>query len=67
VGDVPSVIALNKSDLADQWRIGPKEIDTLATSRWHPIKTSAKSGDGVDDAFVWLARAMLATEGEARP
>jgi len=64
IGEVPSVIALNKSDLADQWRIGPQEIERLAGDRWHPVKTSAKSGDGVDAAFTWLARAMLAAEGE---
>jgi small GTP-binding protein len=66
VGDVPSVIALNKSDLTDQWLLGPKEIDSLAKHRWHPVKTSAKSGEGVEAAFTWLARAMLTAEGENR-
>jgi hypothetical protein len=67
IGEVPSVIALNKSDLADHWRIGTKEMEMLAGDRWHPLKTSAKSGEGVDAAFAWLARAMLAAEREAEP
>jgi len=67
IGEVPSVVALNKNDLADQWRIGAKEIEMLAADRWHPVKTSAKSGDGVEAAFTWLAQAMLAAEGEKAP
>jgi small GTP-binding protein len=64
-GEVPSVVALNKSDLADQWRLQAAAVDGLGSRGWHPIKTSAKTGDGVEDAFGWLARAMLGGGGRS--
>jgi small GTP-binding protein len=65
-GDVPSVVALNKNDLTDQWCLGPAEIEGLAKERWHPVRTSAKTGEGVEATFAWLARAMLASP-EGKP
>ena len=66
VGDVPFVLALNKSDLTDEWEIEESAISTLAR-RWHVLKTSAKSGDMVEGAFSTLARAMLVpTAGKDR-
>ncbi|MGH7559392.1 MAG: Rab family GTPase [Gemmatimonadales bacterium] len=62
-GDVPSVIALNKSDLVDQWVLAPADVDGLAKHDWHPLRTSAKTGEGVEAAFTWLARATLAPAG----
>jgi small GTP-binding protein len=60
VGDVPSAVAFNKVDLLDQWVIGDREQRTLADAGWHAFRTSAKTGDGVEAAFGWLARATLA-------
>jgi small GTP-binding protein len=61
VGDgptVPSVLALNKSDLTESWVLTPAD-ETLATTRgFHVQRTSAKSGDGVEPLFQWLAEAM---------
>jgi small GTP-binding protein len=57
VGDVPSMVALNKADLADQWTLRPADFESLAQQRWHSIRTSAKTGEGVEAAFSWLARA----------
>ncbi len=60
IGDVPSVIALNKTDLVDQWALTPADDSALAKEPWQVFRTSAKSGDGVTALFNWLAKATLA-------
>lgn len=63
LGDIPSVIALNKTDLADQWQLKPADEQTLAAGGRHAIRTSAKTGDGVESTFQWLADATVRTPG----
>lgn len=64
VGDglaAPSILALNKADLSDSWALRPAD-ETLATTRgFHVQRTSAKSGEGVEPMFQWLAEAMHPT------
>jgi signal recognition particle receptor subunit beta len=64
-GEVPEVVALNKSDLKDRWAITATDEQSLA-SAFDLVRTSAKTGEGVEDAFQRIARATLATR-EARP
>lgn len=64
-GEVPEMLALNKTDLTDQWALGRRDEETLAGA-WEMVRTSAKTGAGVEEAFQRLGRAMLATK-EARP
>jgi small GTP-binding protein len=59
VGPVPFVLLLNKADLASQWEIDEPAFFKLAEQGWHVVRTSAKTGEGVDEAFHLLARAML--------
>ncbi len=59
VGLVPFIILLNKSDLTEQWEIEDRELVALAQKGWRVIKTSAKTGVGVEDAFLSLAEYML--------
>lgn len=59
VGDVPFILVLNKSDLAAQWALDQGDVDALAARRWEIIKSSAKTGEGVEDAFLTLAQRML--------
>jgi small GTP-binding protein len=59
VGKVPAVLALNKCDLAGQWEIEPDREAKLAAEGWTMLRTSAKTGDAVEQAFLQLARAML--------
>ncbi len=54
-GDMPFVLLLNKSDLADTWALGDAEIEALRQNGWWVRLTSAKSGDGVEEAFHELA------------
>lgn len=59
VGPVPFLVLLNKSDLAAQWEIDEQAFFKLVEQGWRVVKTSAKTGEGVEDAFLKLARAML--------
>ncbi len=56
VGEVPFSLLVNKADLADRWEIKATELTKLADSGWHVVKTSAKTGEHVEDAFHRLAR-----------
>lgn len=61
VGEVPSVVAFNKADLADQWRLPATAEKTVAERGSVPIRTSAKTGDGVEAMFQRLADLVAGT------
>ena len=55
-GSLPFVLLVNKNDLADQWADGPSPRSTaFAATGWWVRATSAKTGEGVEDAFSHLA------------
>ena len=58
-GDVPSIVALNKADLKDQWVVSSADTAKLITNGFHTLTTSAKTGEGVEDAFRWIASATM--------
>jgi GTPase SAR1 family protein len=59
IGVVPSLVALNKKDLVDEWRLGQGDYNALMDADLHAIGTSAKSGEGVENAFLWIANATV--------
>ena len=59
VGPVPFILLLNKLDLAAQWEIDEPAFFKLVEDGWRVVCTSAKTGEGVEQAFELLARAML--------
>ena len=59
VGDVPTTVAFNKKDLTDQWLLRPADYDALSDHGLHALDTSAKTGEGVEEAFMWLAAATI--------
>ena len=63
-GEVPSLVALNKADLAEQWILEERDEAALAGQGWHLLKTSAKTGTGVEAAFGWLARESVSGGGK---
>ena len=63
IGDVPSVVALNKSDLTDQWKLDRADEKRLSAAGFFSLSTSAKSGVGVEAAFQRLADATVAISG----
>jgi small GTP-binding protein len=58
-GQVPFVVVLNKSDLASEWQVNESGILGFAEKGWPIVRTSAKTGDGVEETFQKLARAMI--------
>lgn len=59
IGPMPFVLALNKADLSKEWQVDEKMLFKLADQGWPIVRTSAKTGQGVDTAFEMLARAMM--------
>ena len=65
-GDVPAMVALNKADLKAEWALTERDEAALVTEGWHHLRTSAKTGACVEEAFGWLAGATL-RDGSKRP
>ena len=58
--ELPFVLCLNKADLWGQWGISATQQEWLKEKGWTIFQTSAKTGEGVEDAFVSLSRQILA-------
>ena len=58
IGDVPFLLLLNKADLDREWQVDEGALVRLVDRGWSVVKTSAKTGAGVEDAFTMLARRM---------
>lgn len=59
VGKVPFILVLNKSDLTDDWEIEETMLDELKEKSWQIIKSSAKTGLNVEQAFLNITEKML--------
>jgi small GTP-binding protein len=59
---IPFVVALNKADLKDQWELQSDALEELNSLGCEVIETSAKTGAGVEDAFLRLSRRILGAE-----
>lgn len=61
LGKVPFLILLNKSDLVDDFSISNEEISEMKSIYgWEVIKTSALTGEMVEESFTGLTKKMLA-------
>lgn len=58
-GDVPFILALNKSDLTDKWLIDREAVEKLRQEGVTVINSSAKTGEGVEVIFEQLSHQML--------
>ena len=54
-GPMPFALLLNKADLTDQWTITDSQIAELDRDGWFVRSSSARTGEGVEDAFKDLA------------
>jgi len=59
IGKRPFVLLLNKIDQEHNWEIEPNLIDDFVQKNWLVMTTSAKTGQGVEEAFQMLTRKML--------
>ena len=59
VGPVPFLLLLNKADLTEEWVISNREMEALDLKKWSVIRTSAKNGLGVEEAFSALSEKLL--------
>lgn len=62
VGPMPtvSVVVINKTDLRAQWEVTDQDIEGLRARGWAVFLGSAKTGEGVQEAFESLASTVLA-------
>jgi small GTP-binding protein len=58
-GPIPFIALFNKSDLESDWEVSESDLDKMRASNWEVHKTSAKTGKGVETAFVRLAQRVL--------
>ena len=66
VGNVPFVIVLNKADLEAEWQVDERGLWKLADQGARIVRTSAKTGAGVEETFLELTRAMFDGRGQDR-
>jgi small GTP-binding protein len=57
---VPAIMLFNKCDLVREWEVTDDMIAGVAARGLPTLRTSAKDGIGVEEAFVSLTRLMLA-------
>jgi len=61
VGKLPCVVLLNKHDLHSLWSVSAEHIAALERAGWVVRLTSARSGEGVEEAFQALAERVIAS------
>jgi small GTP-binding protein len=59
VGAIPFVLVINKSDLIRDWELDPALESQLAARGWSILRSSAKTGERVEEAFSLLTEKML--------
>jgi small GTP-binding protein len=59
VGVIPFVLMINKSDLIRDWELDSALESQLAVQGWSILRSSAKTGEGVEESFALLTRKML--------
>jgi small GTP-binding protein len=59
IGSVPFLVLLNKADLQESWEITREPVESLESAGWSILRTSAKTGEGVDEAFTELAQRIV--------
>jgi small GTP-binding protein len=55
IGAAPFFVLLNKADLVEDWALPPERIEVLEAAGWIFRRTSAKTGDSVEETFAALA------------
>jgi hypothetical protein len=56
---VPFSVIINKADLSDRWDVDDAAVRQLTARGWTVTRTSAMTGEGVNEAFLTLAQRMV--------
>jgi len=56
---VPFVVLVNKLDLQAEWEVQESDLQELAQRSWYVAKTSAKTGEEVEQTFLHLATHVM--------
>ena len=59
IGPIPFVLALNKSDLVKEWALDDAMDKRLEARQVPIVRSSAKTGQGVEEAFQALTQCLL--------
>ena len=59
IGAVPFLLLINKADLEPAWEVQPEHLEEWSRTGWRIVRTSAKTGQGVEAAFLSLAASLL--------
>lgn len=60
LGDLPAVVLLNKVDLVDRYELTDEVLEPIRAMNCPVIRSSAKTGEGVEKSFLELANRLLA-------
>lgn len=58
IGRIPFILLLNKCDLQNEWTLAEESVQALENDGWPLLRTSAKTGEGVEAAFRQLAEQL---------
>jgi small GTP-binding protein len=59
LGPLPFVFVINKKDLVDAWQAEAAQLDSMRLRSLDVLISSAKTGEGVEEAFHRLATAVI--------
>lgn len=59
IGALPHLLVVNKTDRVEAWRLDAAALEASPRVGRLIVRTSAKTGDGVDEAFLLLARQLI--------
>jgi small GTP-binding protein len=59
IGSVPFLFVFNKMDLKEDWDIPEQLLEDLKDAGCVVLRTSAKTGEGIEEAFQELANRMV--------
>ncbi|MBP7461458.1 MAG: GTP-binding protein [Candidatus Delongbacteria bacterium] len=59
VGEIPCLFLINKADIRAEWEIEEPDIQRIIHEGGPIIMTSAKTGEGVEDAFMQLTQMII--------
>jgi small GTP-binding protein len=60
VGAIPFVFVINKHDRVEEWEFDDAIDEQIAAKGWTVLRSSAKSGENVEEAFSALLRKIMA-------